>query len=85
MLRGEISRWETAQPWKKGDAAGRRLDPRQYPEFNAMFYGGDPAEFIKMRIESLSLMACSDEQLTPAYGSDRLILATRADDTEIPQ
>jgi hypothetical protein len=75
---------ETAQPWKKGDAAGRRLDPRQYPEFNAMFYGGDPAEFIKMRIESLSLMACSDEQLTPAYGSDRLILATRADDTEIP-
>ena len=33
-----------------------------------MFYNADPAEFIKMRIESLSLMACTDEQLAPAFG-----------------
>jgi hypothetical protein len=38
-----------------------------------VFYTADPAEYIKMRIESLSLTACSDELLTPAFGSDRVI------------
>jgi hypothetical protein len=47
-----------------------------------MFYGGDPAEFIKMRIGSLSLMACTDEQLTPAFGADRSISAKRPGDPD---
>ncbi|ORA09107.1 hypothetical protein [Mycobacterium arosiense] len=61
------------KPWEKDDPKGRRLDPGQYPELNAVFYTADPAEFIKMRTESLSLMACSDDQLAPLYGSDRVI------------
>ena len=56
-----------------GRPKGRRLDPGQYPELNAVFYTADPAEFIKMRIESLSLMACSDERLAPLYGTDRTV------------
>jgi hypothetical protein len=61
------------KPWEKDDPKGRRLDADQYPELNAVFYTADPAEFIKMRIESLSLMACSDEQLEPLFASDRVI------------
>ncbi|MGO9103901.1 MAG: hypothetical protein ACLP9Y_32450 [Mycobacterium sp.] len=61
------------KPWEKDDPKGRRLDPGQYPELNAVFYTADPAEFIKMRIESLSLMAASDEQLTPAFAADKMI------------
>jgi hypothetical protein len=38
------------KPWEKDDPKGRRLDPGQYPELNAVFYTADPAEFIKMRI-----------------------------------
>ncbi|MDT5350659.1 MAG: hypothetical protein QOH91_3946, partial [Mycobacterium sp.] len=45
------------KPWEKDDPKGRQLDPGHYPELNAVFYTADPAEFIKMRIESLSLMA----------------------------
>jgi hypothetical protein len=69
-----------SKPWEKDDSRGRRLDPGQYPELNAMFYNADPAEFIKMRIESLSLMACADEQLAPVFGADRLITTSRVDD-----
>lgn len=65
------------KPWEKDDPKGRRLDPGQYPELNAVFYTADPAEFIKMRIESLSLMACSDEQLGPLFASDRMIGAAQ--------
>ena len=61
----------------KGRLAGAPARPGHYPELNAMFYNADPAEFIKMRIESLSLMACTDEQLAPAFGADRSI-TTRA-------
>jgi hypothetical protein len=61
------------KPWEKDDPKGRRLDPGQYPELNAVFYTANPAEFIKMRIESLSLMACSDDQLAPLYGTDRSV------------
>lgn len=61
------------KPWEKDDPKGRRLDPGQYPELNAVFYTADPAEFIKMRIESLSLMACSDDLLAPLYGTDRTV------------
>jgi hypothetical protein len=62
-----------AKPWEKDDPKGRRLDPAQYPELNAVLYTADPAEFIKMRIESLSLMAGTDEQLAPLFAADRMI------------
>ncbi|WP_425005767.1 hypothetical protein [Mycolicibacterium sp. S3B2] len=57
--------------WEEPDAEGRVLDPGQFPELNAVFYSAEPSEFIKMRIENLALMACTDEALAPAYGSDR--------------
>ncbi|MDN3460890.1 hypothetical protein [Rhodococcus sp. APC 3903] len=41
------------------------LEPAQFPELNGMFYNADPAEYLKMRIESLSLMLCSDDALRP--------------------
>ncbi|MGV0043018.1 hypothetical protein ACRU13_02270 [Mycobacterium colombiense] len=59
--------------WEAPDEQGRVLDPRQFPELNAVFYSADPSEFIKMRIDSLALMACTDEVLAPAYGSNRPI------------
>lgn len=61
------------KPWEKDDPKGRRLDSGQYPELNAIFYTADPSYFIKMRVESLSLMACSDDQLAPLYATDRTI------------
>lgn len=61
------------KPWEKDDPKGRRLDPAQFPELNAVFYTAAPSEFIKMRIESVSLMACTDEQLAPLFDSDRMI------------
>lgn len=51
--------------WAEPDAQGRVLDERQFPELNAVFYSADPSEFIKMRVESLALMACKDEPLLP--------------------
>jgi hypothetical protein len=44
---------------------------------NAVFYTADPAEVIKMRIESLSLMAGTDEQLAPLFAADRMIGAAQ--------
>jgi hypothetical protein len=61
------------KPWEKNDAQGRRLDPGQYPELNATFYTARPAEFVNMRINVLSLIACTEEQLAPAFGADRKI------------
>lgn len=62
-----------AKPWEKDDPRGRLLDPGQFPELNAVLYTADPAEFIKMRVESLSLMAGTDEQLAPVFAADKLI------------
>jgi len=45
------------KPWEKNDPKGRRLDPGQYPELNAVFYTADPAEFIKMPIEEAFRMS----------------------------
>jgi hypothetical protein len=73
------------KPWENDDPKGRRLDPGQFAELNAMFYSADPAEFIKMRIESLSLMACSDEQLAPVFGADRAITTARSRDVDLPE
>jgi hypothetical protein len=71
--------------WEKDDPKGRRLDPGQYPEPNAVFYAADPAEFINMRMETLSLMACSDEQLTPVFGTDRMIGTAHFGATDPPR
>jgi hypothetical protein len=59
--------------WEQADNAGRKLDSRQFPELNAVFYTARPAEFISMRIMALSLLACDDAQLEPAFGADRVI------------
>jgi hypothetical protein len=61
------------KPWENEDSDGRRLDPGQYPEMNAVFYSADPVGFIKMRIESLSLMAASDELLAPLFAAVELL------------
>ena len=61
------------KPWEKEDDDGRMLDSRQFPELNATFYTARPAEFINMRINVLSLMACEEEQLAPAFGTQRTI------------
>ena len=63
----------SSKKWAEPDHEGRVLDERQFPELNAVFYSTDPSEFIKMRIENLALMACKDEVLSPAYGSERPI------------
>jgi len=72
------------KPWEKDDPKGRRLDPGQYLELNAVFYTADPAEFIQMRIESLSLMACTDEQLGSAFAADRTIGTTHLGPVSTP-
>ncbi|MDP7703356.1 hypothetical protein [Mycobacterium sp. TY815] len=51
---------------------------------NAVFYMADPADFIRMRTEALSLMACQDEDLQPAYGADRTIGTLRIAGTTPP-
>ncbi|OPX12577.1 hypothetical protein [Mycobacterium sp. AT1] len=61
------------KPWEKDDPKGRRLDPGQYAELNAVFYTADPVEFIRMRIESLSLMASTDEQLGSLFEANRIV------------
>lgn len=61
------------KPWDKPDDQGRSLDNGQFPELNATFYTARPADFINMRINMLSLVACSDEVLAPAFASERRI------------
>lgn len=61
------------KPWEKADLDGRTLDPGQFPELNATFYTARPAEFINMRINVLTLIACSEEQLSPVFGAERSI------------
>jgi hypothetical protein len=73
VLMGRYRGGGQRKSWEKNDPHGRKLDPRQFPELNAVFYTADPAAFIKMRIEALSLMACDDESLAPAFASNRMI------------
>lgn len=61
------------KPWEHPDDAGRKLDSRQFPELNAVFYTARPSEFISMRNLALSLLACDDAQLEPAFNADRVI------------
>lgn len=72
------------KPWETNDPKGRLLDPAQFPELNAVLYTADPAEFIKMRIESLSLMAGTDEQLAPVFAADKFIGAAHFGSTVPP-
>jgi hypothetical protein len=37
-----------SKPCEEDDEEGKKLDPRQFPEPNAVFYGARPSEFIKM-------------------------------------
>lgn len=62
-----------SKPWENADTNGRTLDPGQFPELNATFYTARPAEFINMRINVLSLMACTEDQLAPVFGVERRI------------
>jgi hypothetical protein len=36
---------------EEDDEEGKKLDPRQFPELNAVFYTARPSEFIKMRVD----------------------------------
>jgi hypothetical protein len=62
-----------SKPWEEEDDAGKKLDPRQFPELNAVFYTAQPSEFIKMRIQALTLMAAQDPFLAPAFAVSRQI------------
>ncbi|MEA2771072.1 MAG: hypothetical protein QOD93_4034 [Acetobacteraceae bacterium] len=59
--------------WEEPDDQGRTVDPRQYPELNAIFYSADPSEFIKMRYGVLSLMGAPEPFLAPAFAINRQI------------
>jgi hypothetical protein len=56
--------------WEQADDAGRKLDSRQFPALNAVFYTARPSEFITMRIMALSLLARDDAQLEPVFAAD---------------
>lgn len=74
----------STKKWEEPDGQGRLLDPRQFPELNAMFYNADPSEFIKMRFRVLSLMAVPDPFLAPAFAVDRQIASIRFGGGDVP-
>lgn len=59
--------------WQNPDDSGRKLDSRMFPELNAVFYTARPSEFINMRINALTLMACDEATLEPAFKTEREI------------
>jgi hypothetical protein len=74
-----------AGPAKQGSAArDRPLAWQQFQELNFSFYEEHPSEFILMRIEVLSLMLCSEQQLEPAYAAERSIKGIRLSGTTPP-
>ena len=60
-----------SKPWEEDDAEGRKLDPGQFDELNGVLYSADPADFIKMRVEVLSLMVSDEHALSAVYGTNR--------------
>lgn len=56
---------------KKERAPRRPLARQVFPELNATFYTAEPAEFIKMRIEALSLLGSSDDDIRKMYSKVR--------------
>jgi hypothetical protein len=73
-----------SKPWEEDDEQGKKLDPRQFPELNAVFYSADPSEFIKMRVQALTLMACHDAFLAPAFAVSRQIGSMSFGGTGVP-
>lgn len=72
------------KPWEHDDAEGRKLDPRQFPELNAVFYSAKPSAFIKMRVQVLTLMGAADPFLAPAFAVDRPIGSLAFGGSEVP-
>jgi len=77
----------------KGRSSGRQtgskppplpLAKELFPELNATFYTADPAEFLHLRIEMLSLMALSSTDLAPAFAKHRRVGAIDFNPTEAP-
>lgn len=60
------------------------LAPELFPELNATFYTADPAEFLRLRIEALSLMALPTEQIAPLLATPRRIGSLGMDPTGPP-
>lgn len=73
------------RPKKPTTLTGPKLAKEQFSELNATFYTANPAEFLMMRIEALSLMCCTDSQLKTVYGSDRSIGSSELRATAPPQ
>lgn len=65
-------------------AQDRPLAWQHFQELNFSFYEEHPSEFIHMRIEVLSLMLCSEQQLAPAYAAERSIKGIRVGGTTPP-
>ncbi|AOW91960.1 hypothetical protein BFN03_02600 [Rhodococcus sp. WMMA185] len=57
----------------QGTTSDKPLAKELFPELNATFYTADPAGFLRLRIEALSLMALSREQLREVYAAERRI------------
>lgn len=57
----------------QGTTSEKPLAKELFPELNATFYTADPAGFLRLRIEALSLMALSREQLRDVYATERRI------------
>jgi hypothetical protein len=73
-----------SKPWQDDDADGKKLDTRQFPELNAVFYTADPSDFIKMRVKMLSLVGTPDVFLGPAFAVDRRIGSMAFGGSEVP-
>jgi len=80
----DASKEEVSKQWEKADTEGRKLDVRQYPELNAIFYTANPSEFVKMRIDALSAMAAPDVFLGPVFAINRPIASMVFPGVEVP-
>lgn len=72
------------KPWETADLDGRTLDAKQFPELSARFYSARPANFITLRVNMLSLLACSADLIAPAFASERRIGNIRMSGTDLP-
>jgi hypothetical protein len=72
------------KPWEDADPEGRKLDPRQFPELNAVFYTANPSEFIKMRVNMLTLMGCPEVMLGPAFAVQRRVGSMTYGGSQVP-
>lgn len=83
MSRNSKSR--KGKPKSQADADKRLpLAPELFPELNATFYTGDPSEFLRLRIETLSLMSLPTDQIAPLLDAPRRIGSLGIDPTGPP-